>query len=326
MKPLAAAAVVAAVLVALPLATQDPYWLHVAIIAALQVSLAVSLRVIWNVGLLSCGHAAFMGIGAYASALFTTAAGQSPWLGLVAGALAAAVVSAVLGFVSLRLRGIYFVLVTFAFNEVFVLLINRWRDITGGPSGLVGLPRFDGFTSGRVPYYYLALALLGVTLGAIYWLERSRIGMIWLATRDSELRAECVGINVVYYRVLAFALSAVFAGAWGAYYAHYVTVISPTDFTIWQSIYVQLYMIVGGAGAFLGPILGGAFLTVALEFMRVTGPLVSVVYGLLLTLVMLFLPGGIVSLPEHLRGGRMRARAAAVAPARAVGGSTGESR
>lgn len=293
-------AVVAIVLAAVPLVTQDPYWLHVAIIAALQVSLASSLRVIWNVGLLSCGHAAFMGIGAYTSALLATRAGVSPWIGLLAGAAAAALLSAVLGYLSLRLKGIYFVLVTFAFNEVFILLLNRWRDLTGGPSGLVGIPRFDGFTAGRVPYYELAIALLAVTLVALAGLERSRIGMVWLAIRDSELRAECVGLNVVFYRVLAFAVSALFAGLWGAYYAHYVTVISPTDFTIWQSIYVQLYMIVGGAGTFVGPIVGGAGLTVALELMRVAGPLVSVVYGLLLTLVMLFLPGGIVSLPARL--------------------------
>ncbi len=291
----------AAAAAGLPLLTRDPYFLHVAITAALQVSLASSLRILWNVGLLSCGHAAFMGIGAYTSGLLATRAGLSPWLGLGAGAAAAAAVSAVLGYLSLRLRGIYFVLVTFAFNEVFILLLNRWRDLTGGPSGLMAIPRFEGFTAARVPYYFLAIVLLAVTLGALHRLERSRTGMILFAIRDSELRAACVGIDVVRYRVLAFALSALFAGAWGAFYAHYVTVVSPTDFSIWQSIYVQLYMIVGGAGTFAGPIVGGAFLTVALEFMRVTGPLVSVIYGLLLTLVMLFLPGGIVSLAALAR-------------------------
>lgn len=285
----------------LPLVTQDPYWMHVAIIAALQVSLASSLRVLWNVGLLSCGHAAFMGIGAYTSALLATAGGVSPWAGLLAGALAAAVTSGVLGYLSLRLKGIYFVLVTFAFNEVFILLLNRWRELTGGPSGLIGIPRFEGFTAGRVPFYYLAIALLAITIGVIARLERSRTGMIWFAVRDSELRAACVGIDVVRHRVLAFALSALFAGAWGAFYAHYVTVISPTDFTIWQSVYVQLYMIVGGAGSLAGPVLGGAALTVAFELMRATGPLVNVVYGLLLTVVMLFLPGGLVALPGALR-------------------------
>ena len=301
-----------ALVAALPLLTRDPYWLHVCIITALNVSMASSLRIIWNMGLLSCGHAAFMGIGAYTSALLATRAGMSPWLGLAAGAAAAAVVSAGLGYLALRLRGIYFVLVTFAFNEVFILLLNRWRDITGGPSGLVPIPRFDGLGAGRVPYYYLAAALMLLTLAAIHRLERSSVGMIWFAIRDSELRAQCVGLGVVYYRVLAFAVSALVAGTWGAFYAHYVTVISPTDFNIWQSIYVQIYMIVGGAGTLLGPVAGGIFLTVTTELIRATGPLVSVTYGALLTLVMLFLPGGLVSLGTWVRRVRApQARAAA---------------
>lgn len=300
-RPAVLGAALAAAALAVPLLTRDPYWLHIAITAAINISLGASLRLIWNVGLLSCGHAAFMGIGAYASALAATRLGLSPWLGLPLGAGAAAVVSAALGYVSLRLRGIYFVLVTFAFNEIFILLLNRWRELTGGPSGLVGIPRFDALSAARVPYYYLAVGLLLLTLGVLYRLERSFIGMVWFAIRDSELRAACVGIDVVRYRVLAFALSALFAGAWGAFYAHYVTVVSPTDFTIWQSVYIQIYMIIGGAGSFAGPVLGGSLLTLAIELMRATGPLVSVVYGTLLALVMLFLPGGMASLRPLVR-------------------------
>jgi branched-chain amino acid transport system permease protein len=288
--------VVVGLLVALPRIVDDPYWLHVLIMVTLNISLAASLRVLWNVGVLSCGHAALMGVGAYVSAVLTTAVGVSPWLGVLAGAASAAGISIGLGYVCLRLRGIYFVLVTFAFNEVFFLAVNRWRDVTGGPSGIVGIPRFPGLAPGRVSYYYLALGLLVLSVVVLYGLERSRIGQVWFAIRDSDLRAECVGINVVFYRVLAFVASAVFAGAWGGFYAHYQTVIAPTDFTVWQSVYVQLYMIVGGAAAFAGPIVGGAALTVAGELMRATGPLVSVVYGVTLTFVMLFLPGGLVSL------------------------------
>ena len=283
-------------LIALPRITADPYWLHVLIMTALNISLAVSLRVLWNVGVLSCGHAALMGVGAYVSALLTTAAGASPWLGMLAGAAGTVVISIGLGYVSLRLRGIYFVLVTFAFNEVFFLAVNRWRDVTGGPSGIVAIPRFPGLAPGRVSYYYLALGLAVLSVVVLYGLERSRIGQVWFAIRDSDLRAQCVGINVVFYRVLAFVASAVFAGAWGSFYAHYQTVIAPTDFTIWQSVYVQLYMIVGGAAVFAGPIVGGAALTIVSELIRATGPLVSVVYGVLLTFVMLFLPGGLISL------------------------------
>jgi branched-chain amino acid transport system permease protein len=296
----------AAFLLGLPLFTADPYWLHVLIMSALNVSLALSLRVLWNVGVLSCGHAALMGVGAYTSAFLATSVGVSPWLGALTGSGATIAVAVGLGYLSLRLRGIYFVLVTFAFNEVFFLVVNRWRDVTGGPSGLVGIPRFPGLPPGRVSYYYLALGLLALTVGVLHRIERSRIGVIWFAIRDSDLRAQCVGINVVFYRVLAFAVSAIFAGAWGAFYAHYVTVIAPSDFTVWQSVYVQLYMIVGGAAAFAGPIIGGSVLTIATELLRATGPLVSVIYGALLTLVMLFLPGGFVSLHTALARVRWR--------------------
>jgi len=297
---------VAVVLLGLPAFTTDPYWLHVLIMSALNVSLALSLRVLWNVGVLSCGHAALMGVGAYAAALLATRTGASSWLGLPVGAGAAAVVAVGLGYLSLRLRGIYFVLVTFAFNEVFFLVMNRWRDVTGGPSGIVGIPRFAGLPPGRVPYYYLGLGLLGLTILVLRRLERSQVGRIWFAVRDADLRAQCIGVNTVFYRVLAFVTSAVFAGAWGAFYAHYQRVVAPTDFTIWQSVYVQLYMIVGGATVFAGPILGGAVLTIFTELIRATGPLVSVIYGILLTSVMLFLPGGLVSLRAGLASVRWR--------------------
>ncbi len=171
-------ALLAAVLLGLPLLTTDQYWLHVLIMSALNVSLALSLRVLWNVGVLSCGHAALMGVGAYASALLATGLGVSPWLGIVAGAVAAIAVAVGLGYLSLRLRGIYFVLVTFAFNEVFFLVVNRWRDVTGGPSGIVGIPRFPGLPPGRVPYYYLALVLLALTVAVLHRLELSRVGAI----------------------------------------------------------------------------------------------------------------------------------------------------
>jgi branched-chain amino acid transport system permease protein len=295
-----------AALVGLPVATTDPYWLHVLIMSALNVSLALGLRVLWNVGVLSCGHAALMGVGAYVSAICATRVGVSPWLGALAGAAATIVVSVGLGYLSLRLRGIYFVLVTFTFNEVFFLGVNRWREVTGGPSGIVGIPRFPGLPPGRVSSYYLALALLALTIAVLYRLERSRVGAIWFAIRDSDLRAQCIGVNVVFYRVMAFVASAAFAGLWGSFYAHYVTVIAPSDFTVWQSVYIQLYMIVGGAAGFAGPIVGGALLTIAIEFIRATGPLVSIIYGALLTIVMLFLPGGLVSLRAGLRSLRWR--------------------
>ncbi len=292
----------AAILAALPVLIGDPYWLHVYIMTCLNICLAVSLRVLWNVGLLSCGHAAFMGIGAYASALLATKTGLSPWLSMPIGGGVAVAIALVLGYPALRLTGIYVVLVTFAFNEVFFLIVSRLREFTGGPSGLMGIPRPTGIPPGKLAYAYFASLALLITLTVLYRFEFSRVGRIWQAIRDSELRSKCVGIQTVYYKLFAFGVSSFFAGMIGAVYAHYIGFISPTDFTIWQSIYAQIYMIVGGAAVFAGPIVGSISLTVLSEFIRAAGPLQSVVYGILLTVVMLFLPGGLISLGKVFSG------------------------
>ncbi len=288
--------IIALILAVLPFLIGDPYWLHVYIMTCLNICLAVSLRVLWNVGLLSCGHAAFMGIGAYTSALLAKGIGLTPWLGMLAGGSLAFLVSLALGYPALRLTGIYFVLVTFAFNEVFFLIATRLREFTGGPSGLLGIPRPTGIPSGKMAYAYFASGVLLITLTILFRFERSRVGRIWLAIRDTELRSKCVGLQTTRYKLFAFGVSSFFAGLVGAVYAHYIGFISPSDFTIWQSIYAQIYMIVGGVVAFAGPVLGSVVLTVLSEFLRAAGPLQSVVYGALLAAVMLFLPGGLISL------------------------------
>jgi len=290
---------IAVVLAGLPPLIGEPYWLHVYIMTCLNICLAASLRVVWNVGLLSCGHAAFMGIGAYTSSLLAKAAGLSPWLGMLAGGGMSVVVSLGLGYPALRLTGIYFVLVTFAFNEVFFLIATRWRELTGGPNGLLGIPPPSGLPPGKMAYAYLASLVLFLSILILYRFESSRVGRIWFAIRETELRSRCVGIQTTHYRLFAFAVSSFFAGLVGAVYAHYIGFISPSDFSVWQSVYVQIYMIVGGVASFAGPILGSVVLTLLSEFIRAAGPLQSVIYGALLALVMLFLPGGIISLTRY---------------------------
>ena len=289
-------------LAGLPVLIGDPYWLHVYIMTCMNVCLAVSLRILWNVGLLSCGHAAFMGIGAYTSALLAKEIGLSPWLSMPVGGGVAVLVSLALGYPALRLTGIYFVLVTFAFNEVFFLVATRLRELTGGPSGLLGIPRPTGIPPGKMAYAYFASVVLLGSLAVLYRFEFSRVGRIWLAIRDTELRSKCVGIQTTYYKLFAFGVSSFFAGLAGGVYAHYIGFISPSDFTIWQSIYAQIYMIVGGVASFFGPVLGSVVLTVLSEFIRAAGPLQSVIYGVLLAVVMLFLPGGLISLVGRIAG------------------------
>jgi len=288
--------ILACVLAVLPAVIQEPYKLHVYIMTCLNICLAASLRVVWNVGLLSCGHAAFMGLGAYTSAILARDLGLTPWLGIPAGGAMAVLISLALGYPALRLTGIYFVLVSFAFNEVFFLIATRWREFTGGPEGIVGIAKLSGLPSGKLAFAYLVSGALLVVLIILYRFEKTRAGRIWEAIRDTELRCRCVGIQTTHYKLFAFGVSSFFAGVVGAIYAHYICYISPTDFNIWQSIYIQMYMIVGGVGAFLGPVLGSAVLTLLTELIRATGPLQSVVYGILLVIVMIFLPGGLISI------------------------------
>ena len=288
--------ILAGVLAGLPILIQEPYSLHVYIMTCLNICLAASLRVMWNVGLLSCGHAAFMGLGAYASAILATDLGLTPWLGIPAGGAVAVLISLALGYPALRLTGIYFVLVSFAFNEVFFLIATRWRGFTGGPNGIVGIPSLGGLPPGKLAYAYFVSGILLGALVILYRFEKTRVGRIWQAIRGTELRCRCVGIHTTYYKLFAFGVSSFFAGVAGAVYTHYIGFICPSDFSIWQSIYIQIYMIVGGVGTFLGPVLGSIALTVFTELIRAAGPLQSVIYGSLLVGVMLFLPGGLVSL------------------------------
>lgn len=288
--------ILAGVLAGLPILIQDPYRLHVYIMTCLNICLATSLRVVWNVGLLSCGHAAFMGLGAYTSAILARDLGLTPWLGIPAGGIVAVLISVALGYPALRLTGIYFVLVSFAFNEVLFLITTRWRGFTGGPNGIVEIPRLEGLPPGKLAYAYFVSGVLLAVLIILYRYEKTRVGRIWQAIRGMELRCRCVGINTTYYKLFAFGVSSFFAGVAGAIYAHYIGFICPSDFSIWQSIYIQIYMIVGGVGTFLGPVLGSIALTVFTELIRAAGPLQSVIYGSLLVGVMLFFPGGLVSL------------------------------
>jgi len=288
--------ILAGVLAGFPILIEEPYKLHVYIMTCLNICLATSLRVVWNVGLLSCGHAAFMGLGAYTSAILARDLGLTPWLGIPAGGTVAVLISVALGYPALRLTGIYFVLVSFAFNEVLFLIATRWRGFTGGPNGIVGIPKLEGLPPGKLAYAYFVSGVLLATLIILYRFEKTRVGKIWQAIRGTELRCRCVGIHTTYYKLFAFGVSSFFAGVTGAVYAHYIGFICPSDFSIWQSIYIQIYMIVGGVGTFLGPVIGSITLTVFTELIRAAGPLQSVIYGSLLAGVMLFLSGGLVSL------------------------------
>ena len=299
------AAALAAVLIALvalpPLA--EPYVLHVAIVVLINVVYAEALYVIMRMGYLSFGHAGYIALGAYTSALLATKLGVSVWLGFLAGGAVAAVFAWLLGMVTLKLRGIYFSLSVFAFAEV-VNAIFRAFDVFGGPAGIAGRPPArcssgPGSTA-HLGYYYVVLAAALVSLVFLYRQASTRFGFTLLAlrTRDTEAFAESVGIDAARYKTLAFVASCFFCGLMGAVHGHYLRFVSPFVFTFFLSTDLVIFNMVGGLGSFWGPLAGSVLLTALGEQLFAAGYYKSLVYAVVLLVVILVLPGGLIDLPR----------------------------
>ncbi|OGK88222.1 MAG: hypothetical protein A2X52_12290 [Candidatus Rokubacteria bacterium GWC2_70_16] len=262
----------------------------------------------WNIiggyaGQLSVGHAAFVGLGAYTSAMLSIHAGLTPWLGMLVGGVLSAALGAVMGYLGFRfgLRGFYFVLLTVAFAEIFrVIALNS--DWVGGAQGLyitfTGDPRQFQFQDNRV-YYYVSLGLMLLATGVVAWIERHRFGAYLVAIREDENACEALGVDTFRYKMLAIVVSAFLTGVGGTFYAFYLFSLQPNSvFGIPLSVEIVIRPIVGGSGTLLGPILGSFILSPLAELSRTwfsqggwTG-VHLIVYGALLIGVVLFLPQG----------------------------------
>ena len=299
----AAGLVAVAVLLALP-AVLNAYALTIFILILFYGFLAQA----WNIlggyaGQLSAGHAAFVGVGGYTSAMLAAHWAVSPWLGMFVGAALAAVLGAIIGYLGFRfgLRGFYFVLLTVAFAEVCRILVSN-IDALGGALGLyitfTGDPRQFQFRDQRV-YYYVALALMLLATGAAALIERRRFGIYLTAIREDEGACEALGVDTFRYKLLAMVVSSFLTGLGGTFYAFYLFSLQPnTVFGIPLSVEIIIRPIIGGAGTLLGPILGSFILTPLAELSRqyfgqsgLHGAHL-IVYGLLLVSVVLFLPQG----------------------------------
>jgi branched-chain amino acid transport system permease protein len=276
----------------------NQFYLHVAILSFLNVIFAVSLAVIARTGQLSLSHAAFIGVGAYASVLVVMRL-DAPFLaGLVASIAVTAALAAVLGWVILRLRGVYFVLVTFAFGEVVRLILLDQPTVSGGANGITGIPApmLLGVPLDTKARFY-ALALSAAVLVVIFAarLLASPAGRAFDAIAQNPDLSESVGIDIHRYQVLAFVVGSAIAGGGGALLAHYIRYISPESFTFWESVTFIIMVVVGGRTTLAGPIVGAAFITPLPELLRGAQELQHVIYGAILILVLRFLPAGIAS-------------------------------
>lgn len=296
------ALVIAMVLVGL--FVKGPYILHVFILIMVRVVLASSLRLINLTGQLSLAHGGLVTLGAYASALLAMKAGLSTWLAMLLAAILAGLVSCLIGFPFSRLKGIYFAMVSIFFVQVIVLTVQQWRSLTGGASGLYNIPRPDAFLGiefkSKTSFFFLMLVLMLVSLLIMWAVERSRVGLTFRGIQQADSLAESVGINTTGYKVLAFSIGGFFNGLVGAFYAHYVSALDPTAFGFLFTIYVLIYMIVGGAGSFAGPIIGAALLTVLPEVARPLESYMPFVFAAILMLIIFLMPEGLVGLPQRL--------------------------
>ncbi len=294
--------------------TGHDYALFLCTMIAIHGLLAVSLDVVvGSLGLISLGHAALFGIGAYLSAGATLGVG-APWLvGLACAAMGGALGGVLLGLLALRVRGHYFVLVTLASGEIVRLVLLNWKAVTRGTDGLIGIPPFSlaGFAiTGKPGAYLLGVACLLAGVWLTRRLRQGAFGRALVALRTDTLAARAVGVSPAVVVLSALAWSGGLAGVAGSLYAHFYTFISPEVFTVDVSVTVLLMVIVGGAGTTAGPIVGAVLLTLLPEWLRPFRQYYLMLYGAAVVMVMVFMPDGLVG---ALR--RRRSSAPVVVPA-----------
>jgi branched-chain amino acid transport system permease protein len=286
----------------------DKYILHTGISIAFNVALATSMWLIWTLGFVSFAHAGFMGIGAYTSALFFTRLGWPLWTNMWLAASVAAIIAFIISIPLMRTRAVYFFMASWSIGEVIKRIFAYYRGFFGGWDGIFDIlpPKLSilglqiDFAS-RVAYYYLALVFCTLIVYAIYRINRSRTGVIYWSIHEAETLAQHVGINVLKHKVICFTVACFFAGLTGALYAHYHTYINPKTFDIWQSEFSLVHIIVGGLNTVAGPILGAVILTIVDEMLRPTGYYRVIFFGIIVILTVLFMPGGLETIPAKIR-------------------------
>jgi branched-chain amino acid transport system permease protein len=294
----------------MPVFITGQYKQSVMIMVGINILMACSLRQVFNSGQLSMGHGGFMAVGAYTAALLITKSDLSSWAALAAGAAAAGITGLLIGLPFTRLKGIYFSLITVFLGIVIGIIIDQWRNFTGGPYGITNIPPPDSIVissllnisfNSTIAQYYLVISIVFISLVVMYAIEHSRIGRTFISIKESDFLAESVGVNVNWFRVLSFSIGGMFAGLAGGLYAQYLSVITPGPFGFIFSVYVMIYVIVGGLGSFAGPIIGAIILSTLPELARPLREYQPFVFSAVLMIVIFFLPDGLMSLPQKLK-------------------------
>lgn len=288
---------VAAAIVLVGLLVENPYYLQLLTFIGIHAMLALGLNLLMGyAGQISLGHAAFFGIGAYTSGILTATYHTSPLIGLVASLVLAALVALVVGLPTLKLTGYYLGMGTLGFGMIVHIVLREWISLTGGASGLVGIPplRLGGVSFvTEQSYFYL---VWGAVLGIIVLCRRligSRIGRALRSIHDSEAAARALGVNTMLLKLEVFILSAVIAAFAGFLYAHMVGFISPGSFDFLMSVKLVAMVVIGGMASIWGALLGAFLLTLLPELLHAFSDYEMLVYGLILMLVMIVYPQGL---------------------------------
>jgi len=269
--------------------------------ALMYVILGLGLNVVVGLGgLLHLGYAAFYAVGAYTYALLHYHFGISFWAALPLGALFSTILGLLIGFPVLRLRGDYLAIVTLAFGEITRLVLENWNDFSFGPSGIANIAR-PGIAGVKMKLpqatifiYFIAIAMVLLTIFIVNRLENSRLGRAWEAMREDEIASQSMGIDITKTKLLAFAIGALWAGFVGVLFAAKTTFINPASFTVWESIVVLCVVVIGGMGSIPGVIVGALVFTLLPELLRSVSEYRMLVFGIALVVMMIFRPGGMI--------------------------------
>ena len=280
------------------LVVANDYYFTLLNIIGIHALLVVGLNLLLGyAGQISLGHAAFFGLGAYTSGILTATYSVNPWLALPVGLLVAGVAAFLVGVPALKLRGYYLAMATLGFGIIVYIVFNQTQELTGGPSGLSGIPSLSvgGFSFDSPDRLFLLIwVILGVILLLSANLVDSRLGRAVRALHESEPAAQSLGVNTSRAKLLIFVWSALYAALAGSLYAHTLNFVAPSSFTFMFSIKLVTMVIVGGMASIWGSLLGAAVLTILPELLVVFHDYEIIIFGAILMVVMIFLPRGLV--------------------------------
>lgn len=285
----------------IPLVVPSNYAMRVIIYICLYIVLALGLNVVMGfTGLLNIGHAAFYAVGAYTTAILMVKYAMSFWLTIPVGMFFGIMFGVLLGFPTLRVKDDYLAIVTLGFGQIVYIVANNWMGLTRGPRGIPGIPAPSiGFGDWQFvidtypAYYYLILVFVFITIYACVRIIDSRVGLAWMAIREDEDVAAVMGINLVYYKTLAFGFSAALGALAGSFFAVFQNFVSPNSFTILESVIIITIPILGGLGSIPGTIIGAIIMIGGPEIFRSASEYRMVIMGAFMVVMMIVRPEGL---------------------------------